>query len=255
MSGTMTENQTVVVAGGARGLGLAITQRFAREGAMSVIADSDGEAGEQAVMRLREDGLAAAFEPLDVRDPRQSQALVERVVAQRGTIDVWVNCAGAPQSRPAETMPLMAWDDSLATRLSGAFYCAQAVGAHMLGRGRGVIVNVASVSAFQAIEGRAADSAAMAGLVALTQALGIEWAARGVRVVGIAPGALATDIGPSGSALGFPAAVYEHRTPLRRLGTAEEAAEAVFFLASDEAAFIVGETMRVDGGWTAYHLF
>jgi 3-oxoacyl-[acyl-carrier protein] reductase len=80
-----------------------------------------------------------------------------------------------------------------------------------------------------------------------------------VRVVGIAPGALRTDMGAGGSAAGsahgVPAAVYEHRTPMRRLGTAEEVAEAVFFLASDEAAFIVGETMRVDGGWAAYHLF
>jgi NAD(P)-dependent dehydrogenase (short-subunit alcohol dehydrogenase family) len=255
MSGDMMDGKTVVVTAGGSGLGLAIGQRFGQGGAFVVIADIDAQAGRRGVDVLSAAGIAAAFEPLDVRDPRQSRALVERVVATRGGIDVWVNCAGAPQTGPAESLPRESWDDSLATILSGALYCAQAVGAHMLARGSGVIVNVASVDAYQAIEGRAAGSAAMAGLVMLTQSLGIEWAARGVRVVGVAPGALATDMDATDRAHDAPAAVYEHRTPLRRLGTAEEVAEAVFFLASDEAAFIVGETMRVDGGWTAYQLF
>src|SRR6185436_20967723 len=102
---------------------------------------------------------------------------------------------------------------------------------------------------FQAIEGGVADSTARAGLVMLTQALGIEWAARGVRVVGIAPGAVRTNQDQPGIAPGTATTILERRTPLRRLGTAEEIAEAVFFLASNEASFVVGETMRVDGGW------
>ncbi|MEP7355624.1 MAG: SDR family NAD(P)-dependent oxidoreductase [Anaerolineales bacterium] len=247
----MTQSRTVVVAGGARGLGLAIARRFTRAGALAVIADRDQEAGPRAVESLRLEGQQAAFEPLDVRDPHQSQTLVERVVAERGAIDVWVNNAGATHRGPAQTLPRSDWDDSLASMLTGAFYCAQAVGAHMLARGQGVIVNVASVDAYQAIEGRVAASTAAAGLVMLTKALGIEWAPRGVRVVGIAPGPLQSDGRPDD----IPAAVYEHRVPLRRLGSVEEAAEAVFFLASAEAAFVVGETMRVDGGWSAYHLF
>jgi gluconate 5-dehydrogenase len=251
----MMDGKTMVVTGGARGLGLAMARRFAQAGAFAVIADLDREAGQSSVEALKGEGLSASFQPLDVRDPLQSQALVERVTAERGVIEVWVNNASVPYTGPAESLPREAWDDSLATMLSGAFYCAQAAGAHMLGRGQGVIINIASVDAFQAIEGRAAYSTAKAGLVMLTQALGVEWAARGVRVVGIAPGAVMTGLVQRDVAQGQAAEVYERRTPLRRLGTVEEIAEAVFFLASDEASFIVGETMRVDGGWTAYHLF
>jgi 3-oxoacyl-[acyl-carrier protein] reductase len=252
----MTEmaGQTVVVTGGAGGLGQAFARRFAQAGAHAVLADADHVTGERHAARLREEGLRAVFEPLDVRDPAQCRALVERVIAQRGAIDVWVNNAGAAQHGLAEALPREAWDDTLTTILSGAFYCAQAAGAHMLARGRGVIINVAGVDAFQAIEGRAASGAAKAGLAALTRAMGIEWAARGVRVVGLAPGELLSG-GDEASAPPEAAALHAHRTPLRRLGTAEEIAEAAFYLASDEAAFVVGETLRVDGGWTAYHLF
>jgi 3-oxoacyl-[acyl-carrier protein] reductase len=185
-----------------------------------------------------------------VRDPAQSRALVERVVAMHGGLDVWINCAATLSTGAAEGLSPAEWEESVDTMLSGSFYCAQAAGAHMLARGRGVIVNIASVDAYQAVEGRAAYSAAMGGLVSLTRALGVEWAARGVRVVGLAPGAIAEKtVDATGAARQI------HRTPLRRLGTAEEIAEAVLFLASDEAAFVVGETLRVDGGWAAYHLF
>jgi NAD(P)-dependent dehydrogenase (short-subunit alcohol dehydrogenase family) len=182
-------------------------------------------------------------------DPEQSRELVDHVVTEHGRLDVWVNAASLFHTGPAETLAPEVWESSLATMLSGAFYGAQAAGAHMLQRGRGVIVNVAAADAYQAIEGRVAYSTAMAGLVSLTRALGVEWAARGVRVVGIAPGAV------EGNSSTPDEALHAHRTPLHRLGTPEEIAEAVLFLASDEAAFIVGETLRVDGGWVAYHLF
>jgi NAD(P)-dependent dehydrogenase (short-subunit alcohol dehydrogenase family) len=119
-----------------------------------------------------------------------------------------------------------------------------------------VIVNIASVTGMLHIEGRAAYSVAKAGVIALTEALGIEWASRGVRVVGVAPGVVLTpmvhELFDQGA---VDRATYEQRTPLRRLGTVEEIAEAVFYLASDEASYITAETMRVDGGWTAYQMF
>jgi 3-oxoacyl-[acyl-carrier protein] reductase len=251
---TTPAGQVVVVTGGAGGRGRAIAQRFAQAGAHAVLADLDREAGELSARALQVENLPVSFEPLDVRDPEQSRRLVERVAAAHGGIDVWVNSASVFHVGAAETLSNEAWEDSLRTMLSGSFYCAQAAGAHMLGRGWGVIINIASVDAFRALEGRAAYGAAKAGLVALTRALGIEWAARGVRVVGIAPGELLAGEARSGKPSEVEA-LHVRRTPLRRLGTVEELAEAVFFLASDEAAFIVGETMRVDGGWTAYHLF
>ncbi len=249
-------NKTAVITGAGRGLGYGIARRFGQAGAHIVIAEIDADAGTKAADSLRRDGLSAQFEPLDVRDPAQSVALVERVVKARGQIDVWVNNAGVAHKGPAENLPVDQWNESLAVMLSGAFYCAQAAGRQMLVQGRGVIVNVSSVNGYQAIEGRVAYSTAKAGLIMLTQALGIEWAKRGVRVVGIAPGVVMTDLVKKGIAEGTASVeAYERRTPLHRLGTIEEIAEAVLYLASDEASYIVGETMKVDGGWVAYQLF
>jgi NAD(P)-dependent dehydrogenase (short-subunit alcohol dehydrogenase family) len=256
MAETTFANKTVVITGAGRGLGLGMARRFGQAGAYVVIAEIDPQTGSGAAETLRSEGLSASYEPLDVRDPAQSVALVEKVVAERERIDVWVNNAGVAHKGPAETIPGEQWAESVAVMLSGAFYCAQAAGRHMLSQGRGVIVNVASVGAYQYIEGRVAYSVPKAGLVMLTEALGIEWARRGVRVVGIAPGVVMTDLVRKGIAEGTASVeAYERRTPMHRLGTIEEIAEAVLFLASDEASYVVGETMRVDGGWVAYQLF
>lgn len=248
--------KVVVVTGAGRGLGLGMARRLAQAGAHSVVAEIDTEMGARAAEGLRGEGLSASFAPLDVRDPAQSAALVEHLVRERGRIDVWVNNAGVAHKGPAETLPREGWDESIAVMLSGAFYCAQAVGRQMLAQGSGVIVNVASVNAYQAIEGRVAYCTAKAGLVMLTQALGIEWAKRGVRVVGIAPGVVMTEMARKGIEEGTASVeAYVRRTPLHRLGTVEEIAEAVLYLASDEASYVVAETLRVDGGWVAYQLF
>jgi 2-hydroxycyclohexanecarboxyl-CoA dehydrogenase len=248
--------QTAVVTGGGCGLGLEIGRYFGREGAYVVLAEIDHEKGEAAAEALRGEGLEAEFAALDVRRPEQSLALVEQLVDQRGHIDVWVNNAGVAHKGPAEDLPREHWDESVAVMLSGAFYCAQAVSRPMLARQRGTIVNMASVNGYLAIEGRVAYSAAKAGLIMLTQALGIEWANRGVRVVGLAPGVVLTEMVEKGLAEGTASLeTYERRTPMRRLGTPQEIAEAVLYLASDEASYIVGEVLRVDGGWGAYQLF
>lgn len=126
----------------------------------------------------------------------------------------------------------------------------------MLAHGHGVIINIASVTGLLHEQGRVAYSTAKAGVIALTEALGIEWAQRGVRVVGIAPGVVMTDTARETVAEGQgTAADWERRTPMRRLGTIHEIAEAALFLSSGDASYIVGETLRVDGGWTAYQLF
>ena len=248
--------QTVVVTGAGRGIGLGIARRFAQAGAHAVLAEIDPDRGMQAAEALRLEGLAAAFEPLDVRDPEQSLALVELLARSRGRLDVWVNNAGVAYRAPAEELSRESWEESLAVILCGAFYCSQAAGRQMLAQGRGVIVNVASVAGYQPMEGRAAYSTAKAGVIALTEALGIEWAKRGVRVVGIAPGPVMTELLKQGVAAGESSVeAFVRRTPLRRLGSVEEMAEAVLFLASDQAAYVTAETLRVDGGWVAYNLF
>lgn len=252
----MFTGKVVVITGAGRGLGLGMARRFGEEGAHAVIAELDPISGGEAAAALREDGISASFEPLDVRYPEQSLALVERVVEQHGHIDVWVNNAGIAHKAPAETISIQAWDDSIAVMLSGAFYCSQAAGRQMLSQGSGVIVNIASVGGMQHIEGRVAYSVPKAGIIMLTQALGIEWAKRGVRVVGIAPGVVMTEMVQKGIDEGTANIdAYLRRTPMHRLGMVDEIAEAVLFLASDQASYVVGEVMRVDGGWAAYQFF
>jgi NAD(P)-dependent dehydrogenase (short-subunit alcohol dehydrogenase family) len=250
------KDKVVVITGAGRGLGFGMARRFGQEEAQVVIAEIEAELGKQAAETLVEEGISAAFMPLDVRDPAQSAALVEKLAQERGHLDVWVNNAGVAHKALAESLSLKDWDDGIAVMLSGAFYCAQAAGKQMIEQSSGVIVNVASVGGMQHIEGRVAYSVPKAGLIMLTQALGIEWARRGVRVVGIAPSVVMTDMVRHGIAEGTATLdAYVRRTPMHRLGEVEEIAEAVLFLASDEASYIVGEVMRVDGGWVAYQLF
>jgi 2-deoxy-D-gluconate 3-dehydrogenase len=138
-------------------------------------------------------------------------------------------------------LPASVWEESLATLLTASFYCAQAAGRQMLKQGHGVIANLTSVHGLKAIEGHVADSVAHAALMGLTRALGVEWAGRGVRVVGVA---LPLEFGePS------------RRTPLRSNASMQQIAETLLYLTSDEAAYVTAETLPVDGGWSAYQLF
>lgn len=216
-----------------------IARRFAQAGARVVIAHGAIAEGTAAALQMREEGLNTAFEILDARDASQCAALVEQL-AQRSMLDVWVNDHTAAHVAAAESLSPQEWDDSLRDALSSTFYCAQAAGRHMLARGTGVIINMANVVGFVRETGYAALSVAHAGIIALTEALGVEWAARGVRVVGVAA-----------PMPGQPT----RRTPLRKPISAEEIAEAVHYLASDQASYITAETLRVDGGFTAHQLF
>ena len=146
------------------------------------------------------------------------------------------------RSGPAEALPAELWEAQLTEVLSSAFFGAQAAAQVMLAQGRGVIVNLTYENGRKPLEGQVAANVANAGVMALTESLGIEWARRGLRVVGIS-------LAPEGSERHLP------RLPLRRLGTPDEIAEAVAFLASDQASYITAETLRVDGGWGAYQLF
>ena len=250
------DQEIVVITGAGRGLGLGMAQRFAQTGAHVIIAERDPALGAAAANQLQANGQRATFEWLDVSVAEQSRQLVDKVTREHGRISTWINNAGISRLGAAESLAQRDWDASIATMLSGTFYCCQAVGQHMLAHGRGVIINIASVTGLMHEHGRVAYSTAKAGVIALTEALGIEWAKRGVRVVGIAPGVILTEMVRQTVEEGQGTlAAWERRTPMRRLGTVEEIAEAALFLSSPEASYIVGETLRVDGGWTAYQLF
>lgn len=241
--------KVVVVTAAAHGVGQRLARAFSQAGAHVVLADADGRAAREVAAELADQGYSASGEGMDVREPLQSEAVVDRLVREHGKLDVWVNNAHAGSWTPAENVSREQWNESVGVVLSGTFFCCQAAGRWMLAHGGGTILNVSSVDGYQPVEGSSVSSMTQAGVIMLTQALGIEWAKRGVRVVGIALGAIEGDQGHA------PREAYERRTPMRRLATPDEIAEAALFLASDQASYVVGETMRVDGGWVAYQLF
>ena len=134
--------KTVVITGSSRGLGLEMGRRFAAADARVILTDVDSEQGARAAESLRDQGAEARFEQLDVRSPEQSVSLVEQLVKEFGSIDVWVNNAGVAHKAAAESLPVDEWRESIDVMLSGAFYCSQSVSGPMLKRGQGVIVNI-----------------------------------------------------------------------------------------------------------------
>jgi len=230
--------QTVVIHQGAGALGLSLARRFGQAGALVVIIGRDPAEWVRAAPVLQQAGLMVQLEVVNSTDPAQYTELAARL----GAIDIWINQASLGHGGPAETLPVAAWEAHMAEALTSAFLGAQAAARVMLPRGHGVIVNLTSVAGQWPLENQVAANVASAGLTALTQSLGIEWAPRGLRVVGLA-------LVPAG------AAGHLQRVPLRRLGTPDEIAETVAFLASDQASYITAETLRVDGGWGAYQLF
>ena len=242
--------KTVLVTGGSRGLGRAMATAFAAEGACCVIGylarEKDAAETLSQVRAKGGDGRALAF---DVRDRAAVDAAVDSIVRERGRIDVLVNNAGVARDELFPLMEQESWDEVIATNLGGLFHCARAVVRPMLAAGKGAIVNVGAVSAMRASPGQVNYAASKGGLVAFTRALGAELAPRGVRVNAVIPGAIA-----SGLAARMDRRIAERiraNIPAGRFGTAEEVARAVLFLASEEASYIVGHALVVDGGLSA----
>jgi NAD(P)-dependent dehydrogenase (short-subunit alcohol dehydrogenase family) len=226
------EGRTAVVTGGARGVGAAICRRLAELGAAVVVADVDA-AGAEAVAAANAKSSSVV---LDVTDRASIGAAVDTVLERHGRLDVWVNNAGVyPRIELAE-LTQEQWDRVLAINLGGPLACAQAVTPHMAGRGSGVIVNIASLSAYRVpVGGLSQYVASKAGLVALTRSLAVELGPKGIRVVAVAP-CFVTD------------PPVEAPSPLGRSATPDDIARMVALLATDAAAFVAGTCLPVDGG-------
>jgi NAD(P)-dependent dehydrogenase (short-subunit alcohol dehydrogenase family) len=227
------EGRVVLVTGAGRGIGAAIADHFLAEGARVVRGD-----------------LAGGDLELDVRDRDSVAAAMESVRAKHGGLDVLVNNAGLICTGPAERTGGVEWDDLVATNLTGLFNCIQAALPLMAGRAGASIVNIASVSAEKGggAIGNVWYGTTKAGVVALTQGLGRELGPKGIRINAISPAVVDTAMTHDllGTGLGQKAIA---RIPLGRLAERSDVAKAALFLASDDAAFITGETLAVDGGF------
>jgi 3-oxoacyl-[acyl-carrier protein] reductase len=243
--------KTVLVTGSSRGIGAAILEGFARAGAACLLHYFDDPAGENKrdaeahAEKLRGHGVTVHAFAADVRDAAQVEGLMRAVHKAAGGIDVLVNNAGVLRDRSIRKMTLDDWHAVLDTNLDGVFYCCKQ--SLDILRDNGRIVNIASIAGLFPFHGQSNYAAAKAGVIALTKVLAKELARRGITVNAVAPGIIQTtmigDIKPEVRE------EYERQIPLGRFGRPEDVANAVLFLASEEAGYITGQVLPITGGW------
>lgn len=242
------EGRVALVTGASQGIGLAIARALAAEGVVVAVNGRSEERIAAALHELEAAGGRAVAAPGRVERKVEVQRLVGRVLESCGRLDFLVNNAGVSRSALVQYLPEEDWDAVLDTNLKGAFLVSQAAVAPMIRAGFGRIVNLCSIASFGGQEGRAAYAASKAGLVALTQVMAQELVGAGVRVNAVAPTLVATEMIERGVPADFLRDVVLDRTPMRRLGEADEVAQAVLFLLSEASSFITGEVLKVDGG-------
>jgi len=239
--------RTVLVTGASRGIGRAIALALGRAGArVTVNYVQNSRAAEAVVQAIREEGGQAMMHGADVRDLDAVKSMVAATEDAFGPIDVLVNNAGVLDDTPVTFMTDEQWSRVLDVNLGGAFHTTKVVGKSMARRKKGRIINISSDAGLMGDMMRANYAAAKAGLVGLTKAVAREFAAAGVSVNAVAPGTIETDM-----IAGMRAAQREARLaqiPMKRFGTAEDVAAVVLFLASDEAGYVTGQVLSVDGG-------
>jgi NAD(P)-dependent dehydrogenase (short-subunit alcohol dehydrogenase family) len=245
------QKRTAVVIGGTSGIGRAIAKGLAEAGADVVAAARRAELVEQVAGEIEALGRRTLRVACDVTDRGSVEALLAACRQAFGSVEILVNCAGKTQRVPTLEMSEAQWQEILETNLTGTLRACQVFGRHMLERGYGRIINIASLASFVALYEVTAYSASKAAVAALTKSLAIEWASRGVTVNAIAPGVFRTALNQElldGTERGRELLL---RTPMRRFGRVEELAGAAVFLASDAASFVTGEVLTVDGGFLA----
>ncbi len=241
------EGRVAIVTGGSRGIGRAVAVELAQRGALVVVNyHSNAAAAEEVASTIQSAGGQALALRADVSDFSQAEDLIKRVIDQYGQLDILVNNAGTTRDMVIMMMPEADWDAVITTNLKSAYNCSKAAVKAMIRKRYGRIINMSSVAGIAGNAGQTNYSASKAGLIGFTKALAREVAARNITVNAVAPGFIPTDLTESVPEE-IKAASLE-TIPLKRWGTPQEVAYAVAFLASDEAAYITGHVLSVDGG-------
>lgn len=248
------EGKVAVVTGGSLGIGAGVARRLAAEGAaVGLDYFSHRDAADGIANDIRASGGKALVVQADVSQVADVQRLVAQTIAEFGRLDILVNNAGVEQPTPFEHVSEQQWDRQIAVDLKGAFFAAQAASRQFTAQGGGgVIINISSVHEELPMVGNSVYCAAKGGLRMLTRTLASELAAQRVRIVNIGPGAIATPINQATLADPQRKAALLNEIPLGRIGTPEDIANAVVWLASDQASYITGTTLFVDGGLMIY---
>lgn len=247
---TPLHGQVAIVTGGGTGIGLAIARRLGELGARVVIGSRSADNIEHGSAALRHAGLDALAVQVDVRNPEQVDEMVTRTVRHFGRIDILVNNAAGNFICRAEDLSPNGWNAVIGIVLNGSFHCSRAVGRHIIARGGGgSIVSILANYVWTGSAGTIHSAAAKAGVMSMTQTLAVEWARYDIRVNAVAPGPIESP-GAARQLWDSPEAVQRitDMVPLKRWGKPEDVANAVGFLVSDQANFITGEILTVDGG-------
>jgi meso-butanediol dehydrogenase / (S,S)-butanediol dehydrogenase / diacetyl reductase len=248
------KDKIVIVTGGGSGIGEAIAERFAREGAAVVVAGRRANRLKAVAEAIETAGGRASWVVTDVREAADCRRLIEATLAEFGRLDILVTSAGVlPVRLPLGDVPDEAWEATIATNVTGLFHCCKAA-IRALCETKGTIVNIASVAGLKGVPSSAPYSISKAAAIQLTRSMAIDYASSGVRVNAVCPAVVETDLNRDMLAARKAAGTYDAlvmRHPLARFGTLDDVVEAALFLASDAAGWITGVALPVDGGVAA----
>jgi len=244
-------SRVAVVTGAASGMGLAVSKQLANRGNHVALLDFDGDAAQRAAEDLQSAGGRAIAALVDVSDRAAVDDALHKVRSELGPVEIMVTSAGLDEFRPFTDITIDAWDRMIAVNLTGTFHCLQAAIPDMLAGGWGRIVTISSSSAQSGAARLAHYVASKGGVIGLTKALAVEYAANGITVNTIPPGFIDTPMVRRAETAGDLPSVETVAgvTPVRRAGTPDDIAAACVFLCSEEAGYITGQQINVNGGW------